>query len=92
MREPRLRLGPDLVQLVAEIDEFKGRWESYKTVAPDRLTALRRVATIESIGSSTRIEGSKLTDTQVEAASGDLRRHGRARATWYSLGQPSRPA
>jgi len=28
--------------------------------------ALRRVATIESIGSSTRIEGSKLTDREVE--------------------------
>jgi len=30
------------------------------------LNALRRVATIESIGSSTRIEGSKLTDREVE--------------------------
>jgi hypothetical protein len=36
------------------------------TVAPERLSALRRVATIESIGSSTRIEGSKLTDREVE--------------------------
>ncbi len=36
------------------------------TLAPDRLSALRRVATIESIGSSTRIEGSKLSDREVE--------------------------
>jgi Fic family protein len=36
------------------------------TLAPERLSALRRVATIESIGSSTRIEGSKLTDRDVE--------------------------
>jgi Fic family protein len=35
-------------------------------LAPDRLASLRRVATIESIGSSTRIEGSKLTDRQVQ--------------------------
>ena len=34
---------------------------------PDRLTALRRIATIESIGSSTRIEGAKLSDGEVEA-------------------------
>jgi hypothetical protein len=34
-------------------------------MAPDRLSALRRVATIESIGSSTRIEGSKLSDRDV---------------------------
>ena len=33
---------------------------------PLRLKALRHVAIIESIGSSTRIEGSKLTDREVE--------------------------
>ncbi len=66
MREPRLVLGPDLIRLVAEIDEFKGRWEALQTLSPDRLQSLRRVATIESIGSSTRIEGSRLSDAQVE--------------------------
>ncbi|ADZ72017.1 Fic family protein [Polymorphum gilvum] len=66
MREPKLILGPDLVKLVAEIDEFKGRWEALKTLSPDRLSALRRVATIESVGSSTRIEGAKLSDIEVE--------------------------
>ena len=53
------------MSLVAEIDEFKGRWQALKNLAPDRLTALRRSATIESIGSSTRIEGAKLTNHQV---------------------------
>lgn len=67
MREPKLVLGPDLVKLIAEIDEFKGRWEALKTLSPDRLSALRKVATIESVGSSTRIEGAKLTNAQVEA-------------------------
>lgn len=52
--------------LVAGIDEFKGAWRALGELAPDRLLALRRVATIESIGSSTRIEGSKLSDRQVE--------------------------
>jgi Fic family protein len=66
MKEPRLALGPDLVKLVAEIDEFKGRWEALKTLAPDRLGKLRKVATIESVGSSTRIEGAKLSDAEVE--------------------------
>jgi Fic family protein len=66
MREPKLALGPDLVKLIAEIDEFKGRWEALKTLSPDRLSALRKVATIESVGSSTRIEGSKLSDAEVE--------------------------
>ena len=66
MKEPKLTLGADLVKLIAEIDEFKGRWEALKTLSPDRLSALRKVATIESVGSSTRIEGAKLTDAQVE--------------------------
>ena len=66
MREPKLAFGPDLVKLIAGIDEFKGRWEALKTLSPDRLSALRKVATIESVGSSTRIEGAKLSDAQVE--------------------------
>ena len=48
------------------MDEFKGRWEALKNLSPERLSALRKVATIESIGSSTRIEGAKLTDAEVE--------------------------
>ena len=50
----------------AELDELKGAWRALGTLAPERLSALRRVATIESIGSSTRIEGSKLSDREVE--------------------------
>ena len=61
-----IRLDQNMVKLVAEIDEFKGRWEALKTLAPERLNKLRKVATIESIGSSTRIEGAKLTDAEVE--------------------------
>ena len=72
MKEPELVLGSDLVKLIAEIDEFKGRWEALKTLSPDRLNALRKVATIESVGSSTRIEGAKLTDRQVETLLADI--------------------
>ena len=52
--------------MIARIEEFKGAWRALGTLAPDRLSALRRVATIESIGSSTRIEGSKLSDREIE--------------------------
>ena len=38
----------------------------------DRLSALLRVATIESIGSSTRIEGRKLSDREVERLRSNL--------------------
>ena len=55
-----------MLDIIAELDEFKGAWRALSTLAPERLSALRRVATIESIGSSTRIEGSKLSDQDVE--------------------------
>jgi len=74
MKEPILNLTPDLVKLIAEIDEFKGRWQALKTLSPDGLSALRKVAAIESIGSSTRIEGAKLTDAQVETLLSNLER------------------
>ena len=61
-----LQITPELLALIAEIDEFKGAWRALGVLAPERLRALRRVATIESIGSSTRIEGSRLTDREVE--------------------------
>ena len=61
-----IQITPEILALVARIDEFKGAWRALGTLAPERLSALRRVATIESIGSSTRIEGSKLTDREVE--------------------------
>ena len=62
-----LNITPEMLRLIAQIDEFKGAWKALGTLAPERLTALRRVATIESVGSSTRIEGSKLSDRQVES-------------------------
>ena len=61
-----LQITPEVLTLIAGIDEFKGAWRALGTLAPERLRALRHVATIESIGSSTRIEGSKLTDREVE--------------------------
>lgn len=65
-RTNSLQITPEVLGLVARIDEFKGAWRALGTLAPDRLSSLRHVATIESIGSSTRIEGSKLTDREVE--------------------------
>ena len=61
-----ITITPEILKLIAEIDEFKGRWKVIETLAPEKLTSLRRIATIESVGSSTRIEGSKLSDAEVE--------------------------
>jgi Fic family protein len=66
IRSHTVQITPEILNLIAGVDEFKGAWRALGTLAPDRLSALRRVATIESIGSSTRIEGSTLSDRQVE--------------------------
>lgn len=66
LRTDTLQITPEVLKLITRIDEFKGAWRAMGTLAPDRLSALRRVATFESIGSSTRIEGSKLSDREVE--------------------------
>jgi Fic family protein len=66
MKTDAIQITSELLALIAEVDEFKGAWRALGTLAPERLKALRHVATIESIGSSTRIEGSKLTDREIE--------------------------
>lgn len=64
---------PEILALIAQIDEFKGAWRALGSLAPERLLALRRVATIESVASSTRIEGSKLTNAEVDALLSNLK-------------------
>ena len=67
-----LGISNEILGLIAEIDEFKGVWRAIGRIAPERLSNLRRVATIESIGSSTRIEGAKLSDRGVEQVLSNL--------------------
>ncbi len=67
MKEPVINITNEMLRLIAEIDEFKGEWKAVGNLAPDRLDALKKIATIESVGSSTRIEGVKFTDQEVKA-------------------------
>ena len=66
LRTDTIHINQEILTLIAGVDEFKGAWRALGTLAPERLAALQRVATIESIGSSTRIEGSKLSNREVE--------------------------
>lgn len=61
-----LKITNEILKLISEIDEFKGTWRAIGRIAPERLSSLRHVATIESIGSSTRIEGVKLSNLEIE--------------------------
>ncbi|MDZ7611928.1 MAG: Fic family protein [Candidatus Moranbacteria bacterium] len=51
---------------IAKIDEIKGRWIGGINLNPQILGRLRKSVLITSAGASTRIEGSKLTDEDVE--------------------------
>lgn len=66
MMNYKANINNDILNLISEIDEFKGRWQAINTLSLDRLKILKKSATIESIASSTRIEGVKLSDSQVE--------------------------
>ena len=66
MDTPYIDISPRVLKLISEIDEFKGKWQALSNLAPDQLDALKKVATVESIGSSTRIEGAQLSDVEIE--------------------------
>lgn len=57
----------DLMNELSAIDRFGGEWKAIeKREGVRTLKELRSVATVQSTGASTRIEGSKMTDQEVE--------------------------
>ncbi len=52
-------------QQLSIIDSFKGNWKAIEGQQSKYPKELRKITTIESIGSSTRIEGATLTDEEV---------------------------
>ncbi|MFC1613478.1 Fic family protein [Patescibacteria group bacterium] len=55
-----------LVAKIAKINELKGRWISGAHLSPQVLGRLKRSVLITSTGASTRIEGAKLSDVDIE--------------------------
>lgn len=62
-----------ILQLISNIDGFNGRWEITVRQENRYLKELRQIATIESIGSSTRIEGATLSDEEVKELLNDIK-------------------
>ncbi len=52
--------------LISQIDELKGRWVGGLNLSPQILNRLKRSVLATSTGASTRIEGSKLSDGEIE--------------------------
>ncbi len=62
-----------ILNLISQIDLYKGKWNSIEKQENIYLKELRKIATIESIGSSTRIEGGTLTDKEIEELLNDIK-------------------
>ncbi len=62
-----------VLQLIGYIDGFKGKWNIAEKHENRYLKELRKIATIESIGSSTRIEGATLTNQEVRELLKDVK-------------------
>ena len=62
-----IRITPDMLKKISEIDSFKTTWNGgLVRLRPEQLKSMRRIATIESVGSSNRIEGNQMSDAQIE--------------------------
>ena len=70
---PRIEVTQNILNRISKIDSFRGEWRVTGRLEPEKLQSLRELATIESIGSSTRIEGSKMSDSEVESLIANLR-------------------
>src|SRR3972149_6205364 len=57
---------PHIVTLLGEIDTNRGEFRAGMRMTPQAITSLRASTLITSAGASTRIEGAKLTDKEVE--------------------------
>ena len=61
-----IKINSEMLNIISAIDQFKVQWLTLKKNKNSSLSLLQKVATIESIGSSNRIEGNKLNDIEVE--------------------------
>ena len=60
------RIPSEILSKIAKIDEIKGRWIGGIQINPQTLGRLKRSVLVTSAGASTRIEGAKLTDKEIE--------------------------
>jgi Fic family protein len=62
----QLNIDWELIRLISQIDRFDASWTSIEMKEGQSLKQLKTIATVRSVGASTRIEGSKLSDKEVE--------------------------
>ena len=63
----KINLDWNLLRIVSEIDRFDASWSSIEKREKQSLKQLKNIATVRSVGASTRIEGSKMSNEEVKA-------------------------
>lgn len=64
--EKRILMSPEVILKITKIDELKGLWRGGLSINPQILGKLKKSIIITSTGSSTRIEGSNMSDVEIE--------------------------
>ncbi len=67
IKKENIKISHEILKLIGEIDAFNGSWPSIKHKIEHKLGSLKHVSTIASIGSSTRIEGVQMSNTEIDA-------------------------
>lgn len=62
----KLNINWELIRLISQIDRFDASWSSIEKKEGQSLKLLKAIATVRSVGASTRIEGSIMSDEEVE--------------------------
>lgn len=68
----KVDLNWQLIGLLSQIDRFDASWSSIEKREGDSLRELKSIATIRSVGASTRIEGSKMSNEEVDILLKDI--------------------
>ncbi len=70
-----VKLTPDwkLINSLSEVEKFGGSWLAIEKREGNSLRQLKSIATVRSVGASTRIEGSKMTDDEVKVLLANLK-------------------
>jgi len=61
-----VEITPQMLSAISELDAFKASWAKFSSLYPEQLKKLKKISMIESIGSSNRLAGNKLSNKKVE--------------------------
>jgi Fic family protein len=61
-----IEITPQMLSAISELDAFKVSWIGFSSMQPEQLKKLKKISMIESIGSSNRLAGNKLSNKEVE--------------------------